>query len=107
VLINTAIFLSSEFFLINVIAAANQGANLLLVAVIHITVYTGDGLKARDTANWNDESTMSFVYIPLRGKVLINHECSKQIGVKHNNFVDFTTAFLESFALAHAACTAC
>jgi hypothetical protein len=59
-------------------AAANEGANLLHDAVTPIPIYTGDGndvftpnqwikriQDARDTARWNDENTMSFVFMSL------------------------------------------
>jgi hypothetical protein len=49
---------------------------------------------------------MSFVYVSLRCKALKWHECLKRSGVQLNNFADFTTSFLESFALAHSARTA-
>ncbi len=100
-------------------AQANEGANLLRDAVTRIPVYTGDGndaftpnqwikriQKARDTAGWNDANTMSFVYVSLRGKALKWHECLTRSGVEINNFVDFTAAFLESFAPARTARTA-
>jgi hypothetical protein len=63
--------------------AASEGANLLGDAVTRIPIYTGDGndaftpdqwikriQKARDTAGWNDENTISFVYVSLRGNTL-------------------------------------
>jgi hypothetical protein len=55
-------------------ATANEGTNLLCDTVLCIPIYTGDSYdafspnqwikriqKARDTAGWNDEYTMSFV----------------------------------------------
>jgi hypothetical protein len=41
----------------------------------------------------------------LRGKAPKWHEFLKRIGVQLNNFAAFTTAFLESFALARTACS--
>ena len=99
-------------------AAANEGANLIRDAVTRIPIYTGDGndaftpdqwlnriRKARDTAGWDDANTMSFVYVSLRGKALKWHECLKRSNVQLD-FVNFSAAFLESFAPARTARTA-
>ena len=98
--------------------AANEGQNLIREAVTKIPLYTGDGndaftpaqwisriQKAALAAAWNDENTMSFVYVSLRGKALKWHECLKRSGIVMD-FPHFTTAFLESFAPARTARTA-
>jgi hypothetical protein len=72
-------------------AATNEGTNLLCDAVSHIPIYTVDVndaftpdqwikiiQKARDTTGWNDENTMSFVFVSLRGKALKWQECLKE-----------------------------
>jgi hypothetical protein len=60
-------------------AATNEDANLLRDAVTLIPFYIGEGndaftpdhwikriQKAKDTAGWNDENTMSFVRLSQR-----------------------------------------
>ena len=97
---------------------ANEGRNLLRDAVTRIPIFTGDGndaftpaqwidriRKAAIAATWNDEQTMSFVYVSLRGKALKWHECLARSNIVMD-FPHFTTAFMESFAPARTARTA-
>ena len=99
-------------------AVAANGNNLLRESVTRIPLYTGDGTdsftptqwlarveKARLTAAWNEENTMAFIYVSLRGKALKWYECLERSGIA-NTFVAFSAAFLASFSPATTVRTA-
>ena len=90
-------------------------ANLVREAVTRLPIFTGDDKDAftpeqwiariervRVTTGWNDEETMSFVYVGLRGIALQWYESFKRSGIA-NTYAAFRTAFLSSFSRAHTA----
>ena len=90
-------------------------ANLVREAVTRLPIFTGDDKDAftpeqwiariervRVTTGWNDEETMSFVYVGLRGIALQWYESFKRSGIA-NTYAAFRTAFRSSFSHAHTA----
>ena len=90
-------------------AAANN-AGLLRDAVTRIPIWTGEGTdlftpdqwlarveKARQATNWNDEQTMSFIYVSLRGEALEWYDCLQRSGIVLN-YAGFIAAFRTSYA---------